>query len=71
MIMAKWIGLTPISRMIGKKIGTRMISAAVVSMKVPTMSKRMLISSRITILLLLRPRTDFAIMSGMRLAVST
>src|SRR3954467_14060112 len=51
MIRPKWIGSMPSLRQIGNRIGTRMVIAAVVSMKQPTNRIRTLASARNTHLL--------------------
>ena len=48
-ISPKWIGSMPSLAMIGMKTGTRMVIAAIVSMKQPTNSRKTLASSRKTI----------------------
>ena len=54
-IRPKWIGSTPSSIAIGRKIGVKMRIAGVGSMKAPTISRISIISSRITVFESARP----------------
>ena len=63
-IIPKCTGLTPTALTMGSRIGVRMMIAAFVSIKAPTNSRRMLISSNRRILLVVSPRIASAIIVG-------
>jgi len=62
----KWIGSTPNSRTIGRKIGTKIRMAGVGSMNVPTTSRMIIIRMRMTVPLSVRPSTASEMRSGIR-----
>ena len=62
MMMPKWSGCTPTFSTTGRKIGVKISTAGVMSMKQPTTSRMALISSSRTTLLLVQP-TRAALMS--------
>ena len=63
-IIPKCIGFTPSIVTIGSKIGVKIIIAALVSINVPTIRSKILISNNTKILLFVIPRIILAIAVG-------
>ena len=63
-MIPKWMGFTPSLVTIGSRMGVRIMMAALVSMKVPTIKSSTLMRSSTSILLLVSPRMASAIMTG-------